>query len=42
MQLLVHDPHLMIDTAVQCDVDGIPKGSHYSLSARIMGAIIDQ
>jgi hypothetical protein len=29
MQLFVRDPFTMIAAAVQCDVDGIPKGSHY-------------
>jgi hypothetical protein len=28
MQVFVGDPHAMIAAAVQCDVDGIPKGSH--------------
>jgi hypothetical protein len=29
MQLFVRDPCTMIAAPVQCDVDGIPKGSHY-------------
>src|SRR5206468_12527532 len=29
MQVFVRDPLTMIAAAVQCDVDGIPKGSHY-------------
>src|SRR6266850_5610073 len=29
MQVFVHDPYTMIAAPVQCDVDGIPKGSHY-------------
>src|SRR5829696_8826535 len=28
MQVFVRDPHTMIAASVQCDVDGIPKGSH--------------
>src|SRR5688572_26846845 len=29
MQLFVRDHFTMIEAPVQCDVDGIPKGSHY-------------
>jgi hypothetical protein len=29
MQLFVRDDRTMIAAPVQCDVDGIPKGSHY-------------
>jgi hypothetical protein len=29
MQFFVRDPDAMIAAPVQCDVDGIPKGSHY-------------
>jgi hypothetical protein len=29
MQVFVRDPFTMIVAAVQCEVDGIPKGSHY-------------
>src|SRR5882757_11152067 len=32
MQFFVHDPFTMIAAPVQCDVDGIPKGSHYAKS----------
>ncbi|HMH25282.1 MAG TPA: hypothetical protein VK542_01715, partial [Gemmatimonadaceae bacterium] len=32
MQLFVGDPFTMIAAPVQCDVDGIPKGSHYVMS----------
>jgi hypothetical protein len=28
MQVFVGDHHTMIAAAVQCDVDGIPKGAH--------------
>jgi hypothetical protein len=28
MQVFVRDHHTMIAASVQCDVDGIPKGSH--------------
>jgi hypothetical protein len=28
MQVFVRDPYAMIAAPVQCDVDGIPKGSH--------------
>src|SRR6266496_2668687 len=31
MQLFVRGTCTMIDAAVQCDIDGIPKGSHYVL-----------
>ena len=30
MQVFVWDDCSMIAAAVQCDVDGIPKGSHYA------------
>jgi len=33
MQLFVRDPYTMIAAAVQSDVDGISKWSHYALSA---------
>jgi hypothetical protein len=29
VQLFVRDPFTMIAAPVQCDVDGIPKWSHY-------------
>jgi hypothetical protein len=29
MQVLVRDHYTMVAAAVQCDVDGIPKWSHY-------------
>jgi hypothetical protein len=29
MQVFVRGPFTMIAAPVQCDVDGIPKGSHY-------------
>jgi len=29
MQVFVREPFTMIAAPVQCDVDGIPKGSHY-------------
>jgi hypothetical protein len=29
MQVVVRDHYAMIAAPVQCDVDGIPKGSHY-------------
>jgi len=32
MQLFVGDTFTMIAAPVQCDVDGIPKGSHYVMS----------
>jgi len=33
MQVFVHDPFTMIVAPVQCDVDGISKGTHYVLLA---------
>jgi hypothetical protein len=38
MQVFVGDPDAMIAAAVQCDVDGIPKGSHYVLLKRANGS----
>jgi len=32
MQVLVRDDHTMIAAPVQCDVDGIPEGSHFDES----------
>ncbi|WP_429552454.1 hypothetical protein [Paraburkholderia sp. MM5477-R1] len=34
MQVFVRDHFTMIAATVQCDVDGIPKGSHYVLLKR--------
>ena len=34
MQVFVRDHFTMIAAPVQCDVDGIPKGSHYVLLKR--------
>jgi hypothetical protein len=34
MQLFVREHCTMIAAPVQCDVDGIPKGSHYVLLKR--------
>jgi hypothetical protein len=34
MQVFVRDAFAMIAAPVQCDVDGIPKGSHYVLLKR--------
>jgi hypothetical protein len=34
MQVFVRDDCTMIAAPVQCDVDGIPKGSHYVLLKR--------
>jgi len=30
MQVFVHDACTMIAAPVQCDVDGVPKGSHFA------------
>jgi hypothetical protein len=30
MQVFVRDHHTMIAAPIQCDVDGIPKGSHFA------------
>jgi hypothetical protein len=34
MQVFVRDDCTMVAAPVQCDVDGIPKGSHYVLLKR--------
>jgi hypothetical protein len=34
MQVVVRDHFTMIEAPVQCDIDGIPKGSHYVLLKR--------
>jgi len=41
MQVFVREPFTMIAAPVQCDVDGIPKGSHF---ARVppMGYTLDR
>jgi hypothetical protein len=35
MYVFVRDAFTMIAAPIQCDVDGIPKGSHYVLLKRV-------
>jgi hypothetical protein len=37
MQVLVREDYAMIAAPVQCDVDGIPKGSHHARVPTAMG-----
>jgi integrase len=41
MQVFVDDAYTMIAAPVQCDVDGIPKGSHFARVPPVMRAWIE-